>query len=58
MLHIYQGGRTAHSSVVLSPADFHAREQRETRSFPDVTVKITLAGREFTILDHGQRSTQ
>ena len=55
MLHIYQGGAAAHSSVVLSPADFQARAQRETKWFPELTVKIKLGGREFTILDRGER---
>lgn len=56
MLHFYQGGASAHSSVVLSPADFQARAQRETKWFPDLTVKIRIAGREFTILNRGDRS--
>lgn len=58
MLHIYQGGSAAHSSVVLSPADFRTRERPETKWFPELTVKITVGGRQFTILERGKRRRQ
>lgn len=58
MLHLYQGGAAAHSSVVLSPADFQGRDKRDTKWFPDLTVKITIGGLEFTILNRGERSRQ
>lgn len=55
MLHFYQGGASAYSSVVLSPVDFQARAQRETKWFPDLTVKIRIGGREFTVLNRVDR---
>jgi hypothetical protein len=58
MLHFYHAGAGVQDTVMLSPQDWNVRERRETKFFPDITVKIKLGGREFTILDRSGRGRQ